>query len=67
MSLRPLRAVVDDRNVTAHTGTINQNTFNTYGVDWTPTSITIIYNGTTGLVDHPTTGCRPFDQPFSSR
>ena len=53
-----------DPNATTHTCTINQNTFNTYGVDWTPTSITILYNGTTCLVDHPTTGSRPFDQPF---
>ena len=53
-----------DPNVTAHTCTINQNTFNTYGVDWTPTSITLLDNGTTCLVDHPTTGSKPFDQPF---
>jgi len=53
-----------DPNVTAHDCTIDQNSFNTYGVDWTPTSITILYNGTTCLVDHPTTGSRPFDQPF---
>ena len=53
-----------DPNVTAHTCTVNQNTFNTYGVDWTPTSITILSNGTTCLVDHPTTGSKPFDQPF---
>jgi len=53
-----------DPNVTAHDCTIDQNSFNTYGVDWTPTSITILYNGTTCLVDHPTTGSQPFDQPF---
>ena len=34
-----------DPNVTAYTCTLNQNTFNTYGVDWTPTSITVLYNG----------------------
>ena len=53
-----------DPNVTTHTCTVNQNAFNTYGVDWTPTSITILSNGTACLVDHPTTGSRPFDQPF---
>ncbi len=53
-----------DPDVTAYDCTIDQNTFNTYGVDWTPTSITILYNGRTCVVDHPTTGSAPFNEPF---
>ena len=54
----------NDPNVTAYNCTFNQNTFNTYEVNWTPTAITVLYNGQTCLVDHPTTGSVPFDQPF---
>ena len=53
-----------DPNVTAYDCLINQDAFNTYGVDWTSTSITVLYNGQPCLVDYPTTGSEPFDQPF---
>jgi hypothetical protein len=53
-----------DLNATAYDCIINQDSFNTYGVDWTPTSITVLYNGTPCLVDYPTTGSEPFNQPF---
>jgi beta-glucanase (GH16 family) len=53
-----------DLNATAYDCVINQNAFNTYGVDWTPTSITVLYNGTPCLVDTPSTGSEPFNQPF---
>ena len=53
-----------DPNATAYDCVINQNAFNTYGVDWTPTSITVLYNGQPCLVDTPSTGSEPFDRPF---
>jgi beta-glucanase (GH16 family) len=53
-----------DLNATSYSCVINQNAFNTYGVDWTPTSLTVLYNGTPCLVDTPSTGSEPFDQPF---
>ena len=53
-----------DPNVTSFDCLINQDSFNTYGVDWTPTAITVMYNGQPCLVDHPSTGSEPFDQPF---
>jgi beta-glucanase (GH16 family) len=53
-----------DPNVTSYDCLINQDAFNTYGVDWTPTSITVMYNGEPCLVDYPSTGSEPFDQPF---
>ena len=53
-----------DPNVTAYDCIINPDTFNTYGVDWTPTSITILYNGQPCLVDYPSTGSKPFNEPF---
>ena len=49
---------------TTYKCTITPNQFNTYGLDWTPTSLTILYNGQVCLVDHPTTGSAPFDKPF---
>jgi beta-glucanase (GH16 family) len=54
----------NDPNVTSYGCILNQDNFNTYGVDWTPTSITVLYNGEICLVDHPTTGSVPFDEPF---
>ena len=47
----------------------NPDDFHTYAVEWTPTSITIIYDGRTCLVDvwnpaAPLTRPQPFDQPF---
>jgi beta-glucanase (GH16 family) len=53
-----------DPNVTAYDCIVNPSTFNTYGVDWTPTSITVLFNGTPCIVDYPTTGGAPFNQPF---
>jgi beta-glucanase (GH16 family) len=53
-----------DANATAFGCTINQNAFNTYAVDWTPKSITIYTNGQVCLIDRPTGGPAPFDQPF---
>lgn len=43
--------------------------FHTYTVEWTPTAITIVYDGQTCLVDHwdpaaPLVRPQPFDQPF---
>ncbi|HVB94881.1 MAG TPA: glycoside hydrolase family 16 protein [Acidimicrobiales bacterium] len=48
---------------------INVGQFNDYVVEWTPTSITVFFNGKTCLVDHwipsaPETAPQPFDQPF---
>jgi hypothetical protein len=53
-----------DPDVTAYDCALNQGTFNTYEVDWAPGTVTVHYNGTTCLDDHPTTGTAPFDQPF---
>jgi beta-glucanase (GH16 family) len=58
-----------DPNVTSYNCTIPENQFNTYGVDWTSSSITVLYNGKTCLVDkwdpaYPETAPEPFNQPF---
>lgn len=55
--------------VTAYDCSINPDQFNDYVVDWTPTSITTIYNGKVCMVDHwvptaPETAPEPFNQPF---
>jgi hypothetical protein len=50
--------------VTSYDCLINQGWCNTYGVDWTPTAITVMYNGQPCLIDHPSTGSEPFNQPF---
>ena len=55
--------------VTAYSCIINPNQFNDYVVEWTPSTITMIYNGKTCLVDHwnpssPETQPEPFNQPF---
>ena len=55
--------------VTACNCIINSNQFNDYVVEWTPSTITMIYNGKTCLVDHwnpssPETQPEPFNQPF---
>lgn len=41
----------------------NVSAFHTYVAEWTPTSITIKYDGATCLV-HPLENSAPFDQPF---
>jgi beta-glucanase (GH16 family) len=44
--------------------------FHTYAVEWTPTTMTFVYDGRTCLVHSgwkaapPLTGSQPFDQPF---
>jgi beta-glucanase (GH16 family) len=53
-----------DANATAFGCTIDRNAFNTYAVDWTPTSITFLTNGQVCLIDRPIGGPAPFDQPF---
>lgn len=63
-------AAKTDPNVTAYTCVIsNPNAFHTYGLEWTPTSLTVLYDGKTCLVDHwtpafPESGSEPFNQPF---
>ncbi len=54
---------------TNYSCTINPNVFNDYVVEWTPTSISMLYNGQTCLVDHwipssPLVAPQPFNQPF---
>jgi beta-glucanase (GH16 family) len=55
--------------VTNDACTINPNVFNDYVVEWTPTTITMLYNGVTCLVDRwipssPLVSPQPFNQPF---
>jgi beta-glucanase (GH16 family) len=52
-----------DPNVTAFDCTIDPTQFNTYEVEWDPSSITILDNGQTCLVDHPSGGPAPFNSP----
>jgi beta-glucanase (GH16 family) len=60
----------DDPNVTNTRCFIQDvSAFHTYAVEWTPTSIKVIYDGTTCLVDvwspaAPLVAPQPFDQPF---
>ena len=43
----------------------NVNAFHEYTLEWTPTTMTIRYDGATCLVDHyRTVGASPFDQPY---
>jgi beta-glucanase (GH16 family) len=53
-----------DPNVTSYNCDINPGQFNTYGVDWSPTSITVLYNGNVCLTDSWLNGPAPFNQPF---
>ena len=53
-----------DPNVTTYNCSINPAQFNTYGVDWTPTSITVLDNGNVCLTDSWLNGPAPFNQPF---
>ena len=53
-----------DPNSTSYKCTINPTQFNTYEVDWTPQSITILYNGNVCLVDTPIGGPTPFNQSY---
>ena len=55
--------------VTNDACTIDPSQFNDYVVEWTPNTITMIYNGKTCLIDHwapssPLTRPQPFNQPF---
>lgn len=57
----------DTNVVTNDSCTIDANAFNDYVLEWTPTTMTIIYNGQTCLVDHwksTEPGNEPFDEPF---
>lgn len=53
-----------DPNVTSTNCDINPAQFNTYGVDWTPTTITVLYNGNICVSDSWLNGPAPFNQPF---
>jgi beta-glucanase (GH16 family) len=61
---------VPDANVTNNYCMISDITkFHSYVAEWTPTEITVIYDGHTCLVDRwsaalPLVGSQPFDQPF---
>lgn len=64
------KSASSDPNVTNTNCLIsNLSAFHNYAVEWTPSSIKIIYDGNTCLIDHwnPTnslTQPQPFDQPF---
>jgi beta-glucanase (GH16 family) len=67
--LATVNAATSTNTVTNNNCTIDPTQFNDYVVEWTPTSISMIYNGQTCLVDHwiplsPQSGSQPFDQPF---
>lgn len=57
-------------NVVTNSGcAIDSSALNDYVLEWTPTTITMIYNGKTCLVDHwipqsPLVAPQPFNQPF---
>jgi len=58
-----------DPNVTAYNCTIDPTQFNTFALEWTTTSLTVLYNGQTCLSDvinpaAPLVAPQPFDQPF---
>jgi beta-glucanase (GH16 family) len=62
-------AAGNDPNVTAYNCAITPGAFSTFGLQWSPGSLTVLDNGQTCLVDHtnpasPLTGGEPFDQPF---
>jgi beta-glucanase (GH16 family) len=53
-----------DPNTTSHNCTIDPTQFNTYGLDWTPTTLTMLYNGNVCFTDTWLNGPAPFNQPF---
>ncbi|HUO47719.1 MAG TPA: glycoside hydrolase family 16 protein [Acidimicrobiales bacterium] len=59
-----------DPNVTAYNCSIaDWSQFHTYAVEWTTSGLTILLDGSTCLVDHPSPASplvapQPFDQPF---
>jgi beta-glucanase (GH16 family) len=60
---------VFDPNLTSYKCTIDITKFHTYTLEWTPSSLTVIYDGNTCLVDNwkpaaPLVAPQPFDQPF---
>ena len=62
-------AATNTNIVTNDNCTIDPTQFNDYVVEWTPSTITMSYNGQPCLVDHwipqsPLSGSQPFDQPF---
>ncbi len=59
----------DTNVVTNDSCVIDPTKFNDYVLEWTPTTMTMIFNGSTCLVDHwvpssPLVAPEPFDQPF---
>jgi beta-glucanase (GH16 family) len=64
------KETTNDPNVTAYNCTVSDwSRFHTYAVEWTPSSLTVLYDGATCLVDHwnpasPLVAPQPFDQPF---
>lgn len=59
----------DTNVVTNDSCPMKRNQFNDYMVEWTPTTIKMMFNGTTCLIDHwipssPLVAPEPFDQPF---
>jgi beta-glucanase (GH16 family) len=62
-------SALDINTATTDSCTITPGAFNTYDVEWTPSTMTFIYNGKTCLVDRwwpmfPEFAPEPFNQPF---
>ncbi|MGP0032129.1 MAG: family 16 glycosylhydrolase [Acidimicrobiales bacterium] len=61
-------AATDTNTVTSDACTITPNQFNDYVIEWSPTTVTVTYNGTTCLVDNYSELLAPqgtpFDQPM---
>jgi beta-glucanase (GH16 family) len=53
-----------DPNATSTKCVIDPTKFNTYEVNWTPKSITMLYNGNVCITDTPIGGPAPFNDPF---
>jgi beta-glucanase (GH16 family) len=58
-------AATNTNIVTKNTCTINPDQFNDYVVEWSQSTITIIYNGTTCLIDHYDETLTPPGTPFN--
>jgi beta-glucanase (GH16 family) len=61
-------AATNTNMVTSDTCAINPNRFNAYVLEWSSTTITVIYNGRTCMIDHFAAllapAGAPFDQPY---
>ena len=53
-----------DPNSTTYSCEIDPTQFNTYELDWTPTTLTMLYNGHVCLTDSWLNGPAPFNEPF---